>query len=82
MDRADRRTLARSAARIWQWYSIYTRFWRWAQKGIWEHIFKSLSDDLDFEYVLIDATHIRVHQPGTGAKGGLKIRPSASRAAA
>lgn len=65
-----------------KWYSIYTRFWRWAQKGIWERIFKALSDDPDFEYVLIDATYIRVHQHGTGAKGGLKIRPSASRAAA
>jgi transposase len=60
----------------------YFNFWRWAQKGIWERLFKALSDDPDFEYVLIDATHIRVHQHGTGAKGGLKIRPSASRAAA
>ena len=34
-----------------KWFTVYTRFWRWAQKGIWEHIFKSLSDDLDFEYV-------------------------------
>ena len=64
-----------------KWYSIYTRFWRWAQKGVWERVFKALSDDPDFEYVLIDATYIRVHQHGTGAKGGLKI-PSASRAAA
>jgi transposase len=65
-----------------KWYSIYTRFWRWAQKDVWERVFKALSDDPDFEYVLIDATYIRVHQHGTGAKGGLKNRPSASRAAA
>ena len=51
-----------------KWYTVYTRFWRWAQKGV--------------EYVLIDATLVRVHQHGTGAKGGLKIRPSANRAAA
>ena len=38
-----------------KWYSIYTRFWRWAQKGVWERVFKALSDDPDFEYVLIDA---------------------------
>jgi len=65
-----------------KWYTVYTRFWRWAKKGVWERIFKHLSEDSDFEYVLIDATLVRVHQHGTGAKGGLKIRPSANRAAA
>ena len=64
-----------------KWYSVYTRFWRWAQNGVWERLFQAMSDDPDFEYVLIDGTLIRVHQHGTGAKGGLAIRPSASRAA-
>jgi len=58
-----------------KWFTAYTRFWRWAQKGVWERVFKALSDDPDFEYVLIDGTLVRVHQHGTGAKGGLKIRP-------
>ena len=31
-----------------KWYSIYTRFWRWAQNGVWERIFKALPDDPDF----------------------------------
>ena len=57
------------------WFTVYTRFWRWAQKRVWEHLFKALSDDPDFEYVLADGTLVRVHQHGTGAKGGLKIRP-------
>ena len=65
-----------------KWFTVYTRFWRWAQKKVWERIFKVLSDDPDFEYVLIDATLMRVHQHGTGAKGGLKNRPLAARAAA
>src|SRR6202795_4287695 len=65
-----------------KWSTVYTRFWRWAQKGVWERVFKALSDDPDFEYVLIDGTLVRVHQHGTGAKGGLKIRPSAARVAA
>ena len=30
-----------------KWYSVYTRFWRWAQKGVWERVFKALSDDPD-----------------------------------
>jgi hypothetical protein len=58
-----------------KWFSVYTRFWRWAKKGVWERVFKALSDDPDFEYVLIDGTLVRVHQHETGAKGGLKIRP-------
>ena len=64
-----------------KWYTAYTRFWRWAKKGVWERVFKTLSDDPDFEYVMIDGTICRVHQHGVGAKGGLKIRPLGARAA-
>ena len=35
--------------------------------------------DHDFEYALIDATIVKVHRHGPGAKGGLKIKPSESR---
>jgi hypothetical protein len=41
--------------------SPYLRFWRWAQKGVWERVFKALCDDPDFEDVLIDGTLVRVH---------------------
>jgi hypothetical protein len=34
------------------------------------------------EYALIDGTIMKVHRHATGAKGGLSIRPSASRAEA
>ena len=64
------------------WNSTFQRFRRWAVKGVFERLFELLSDDPDFEYALIDGTLIRVHQHGTGAKGGLKIRRSAVRAAA
>lgn len=57
------------------WNSIFVRFRRWALKGVFERIFETLSGDPDFEYALIDGTIVRVHQHGTGAKGGLKIRP-------
>ena len=63
------------------WFSVWKRFRRWALKGVFERIFAALSGDPDFEYALIDGTIIRVHQHGTGAKGGLKIRPLAARAA-
>jgi transposase len=63
------------------WNSVWRRFRRWALKGAFDRIFNSLSEDPDFEYVIIDGTIVRVHQHGTGAKGGLKIRPSAAPAA-
>ena len=38
-----------------------------------------MSDDPDFEYLIVDSTIIRAHQHASGAKkGGLKIRPSAA----
>jgi transposase len=64
------------------WNSVFKRFRRWAQKGVFEKLFKRLSWNNDFEYAMIGGTIIRVHQHGAGAKGGLKIRPLADRAAA
>jgi transposase len=65
-----------------KWNSVFQRFRRWALKGVFERVFTTLSGEPDFEYALIDGTLIRVHQHGTGAKGGLKIRLSGARAAA
>ena len=67
--------------RFGNWNSAARRFRRWADKGVLERLFESLSGEPDFEYALIDGTIVRVHQHGTGAKGGLTIRPSAARAA-
>lgn len=42
-----------------------------------------MSDDPDFEYLIIDSTVVRAHQHAAGAKkGGLKIRLLAVRAEA
>jgi len=65
-----------------KWGSVWKRYRRWALKGVFERIFAALSGDPDFEYALIDGTIVKVHRHGVGAKGGLKIRPSAGRAAA
>ena len=65
------------------WNSVFRRFSRWSAKGVWWRIFEAMSDDPDFEYLIVDSTIVRAHQHAAGAKkGGLKIRPLAARAAA
>jgi transposase len=39
-----------------KWYTAYTRCRRWSQTGVWKAIFEALSDDPDFEFLLIDET--------------------------
>ena len=51
---------------------IHLRHSRWSKSGVWERIFKALSQDADNEYAMIDATIVRAHQHSSGAKGGLR----------
>ena len=57
---------------------IQLRHTRWSQTGVWEKMFKLLSQDLDNEYAMIDSTIVRAHQHSAGAKKKLKttIKPS------
>ena len=52
------------------WNSVFQRFRRWVKGGVFDRIFEALSDDADFEYVIVDGTIVRVHQHGTGARQG------------
>lgn len=52
------------------WSNTHRRFIRWRDKGIWEKLLEQLVIDPDFEWLMIDATHIKVHAHGTGARGG------------
>ena len=65
-----------------KWNSVFRRYRDWSRAGVFERMFQAVSDDPDMEYAMIDATIVRVHRHGQGAKGGLKIRPSAARQAA
>ena len=58
-----------------KWNTVFKRFRRWVKADAFQKIFKTLSDDADFEYAMIDGTIVKVHRHGQGAKGGLKARP-------
>ncbi len=52
--------------------TLYNRFVRWAERGIWENIFSALAGAEDVpDRLFIDSTCIKVHRTAGGAKGGL-----------
>ena len=67
--------------RFGDWKNTHKRFSRWAESGVWESLLKTLADDPDNEYAMIDATVVRAHQHGAGArKKGIRTKRSAARA--
>ena len=54
--------------RFGDWKNTHKRFSRWAASGVWESLFKTLADDPDNEYAMIDATIVRAHQHSAGAR--------------
>jgi transposase len=52
------------------WSNTHRRFIRWRDAGIWEKLLEKLIDSPDFEWLMIDASYIKVHPHAAGAKGG------------
>ncbi len=52
------------------WGNTHRRFIRWRNKNVRAELQEALVDDPDFEWLMIDASYIKVHQHGTGARGG------------
>lgn len=47
---------------------MYTAgFFQWRDRELWEKILEALADDTDFEWLIIDASHVRVHPEIAGA---------------
>jgi len=63
--------------------TLYNRFVRWADKGVWVGLFEALARSGGPKLqLMIDSSAVKAHRSAAGGKGGRKIRRSAVLAAA
>jgi transposase len=62
------------------WSTVYSRFWRWREAGIWDRAFAAIQQEadaageVDWSVHFVDGSVIRAHQHAAGAKGGRQKR--------
>ncbi len=56
--------------------TIYNRFARWSERGIWQNIFTAVAASSDTPgQVALDSSHVKIHRCASGGKGGHRHRP-------
>jgi transposase len=56
------------------WQTAYTRFRRWALRGVWARVLEALAHQRDDESLILDSTTVRAHQHAAGARGDPKAK--------
>jgi transposase len=57
-----------------KWNTVFKRYRDWVEADF-VRLFEACSEEPDMEYAMVDATIVKVHRHGQGAKGGLVARP-------
>ena len=67
-----------------KWNSVWKRFWRLSQAGVFETFFEALANLSRTAHLvqMFDSTVVRAHVSAAGAKGGNTARPWAARVGA
>jgi transposase len=65
------------------WHTIYMRWQRWVERGVWWQILMMLKrlKRIDLQLVFLDSTVVRAHQHAAGAPKNRATKLSAARAA-
>ena len=63
--------MARRAGEYGNWNTIYRRFRRWSEAGVWEIVATTLAETMaESGHYNIDSTTVRAHVSAAGGKGG------------
>ncbi len=50
--------------------TVYNRYVRWGERGIWRGIFEALSQECEDALIFIDASIVKAHRAAAGSKKG------------
>lgn len=50
--------------------TVYNRYVRWGERGVWRGIFEALASECEDALVFVDSSIVKAHRAASGAKGG------------